>query len=823
MNLEENGTACVVCYSTRMAGNPKVTHQSTLSTASDVTCSSFQFNLGALPSIKYRDLMMRHLFRQVRDNILLGRSFNEKRYEKVLEACDLHSDIEAFPERDATEVGERGVLLSGGQRGRLAVARCLYSTAGAVFLDAPFASLDLRTANHMFRVGLLGLLRRRRRTVVLATDRPELIRAADYAVYVREGRIVTQGSPADVVSSHPELLSRAGSLSRPPSAMGGEEDEGLAADEVRTAMERWRFLRNAARASARLSIFAKQKKLRSSLGAKPNANLAEAAHHQQASRLLRRPTLTKRQSAALLRTARSQLRMNSSSQLNLCHDILLPSDECFDPRTASPGGRPGARRPQATSPLASGPPLPQAMFGGKRKTFARASSWSASKHTSTSTSASVAAASEPGRRHQLKSVGSSSSMLVRHMAAAVAGSSTTASSGPHPSPALSPTASFSSQRSPMGAGREFPARPSTRRKPPPLREFGRMRSFQHSLAAMRAKPLLTAVGGGSSGSLAMPPPAKHSSSEPEGFSLDLQPAPAHQMPLLSASRSPSRQSSYVGSPASMSLAPASVSLAAVHSRIMRLTSNSSAVSGVSGFSDDYREEEEEPDPDALLLTAEGEPGGLENREYGHILPSVYVAYLAAGGPALVATFLFLSVALQAVKVRMDFLLRDWSLSDNSRNTSYLGWYVSCSVVTLVLSCFANFAGQIMGARARTSLHCKMLRNLLRCPLDRFEACPTGRIINRFSYDMFVVDQKLPSSVQRLVLVSLICLSALAVNVMQSPWFIVFAVPALAVYWWLQHFYRATSRELQRLDSISRAPVLSHFSDSLGGLVTIRWV
>ena len=41
----------------------------------------------------------------------------------------------------------------------------------------------------------------------------------------------------------------------------------------------------------------------------------------------------------------------------------------------------------------------------------------------------------------------------------------------------------------------------------------------------------------------------------------------------------------------------------------------------------------------------------------------------------------------------------------------------------------------------------MLRKLVRCPLQLFEAYPIGRIINRFSYDMFVIDQKLPSSIQ----------------------------------------------------------------------------
>ena len=77
--------------------------------------------------------------------------------------------------------------------------------------------------------------------------------------------------------------------------------------------------------------------------------------------------------------------------------------------------------------------------------------------------------------------------------------------------------------------------------------------------------------------------------------------------------------------------------------------------------------------------------------------------------------------------------------------------------------------------------------------------------------------------------------------LQSPIFILCAVPITAAYWWVQHFYRCSSRELQvkliyfirmfkntvdsflpqRLDSLSRAPVFSHFSDTLTGLVTIR--
>ena len=56
---------------------------------------------------------------------------------------------------------------------------------------------------------------------------------------------------------------------------------------------------------------------------------------------------------------------------------------------------------------------------------------------------------------------------------------------------------------------------------------------------------------------------------------------------------------------------------------------------------------------------------------------------------------------------------------------------------------------------------------------------------------------------------------------QCPLFLVCILPIMAVYWWVQHFYRCSSRELQRLESLSRAPVFSHFSDTLAGLLTIR--
>lgn len=63
----------------------------------------------------------------LRDNILMGRPYDEERYAAVLEACALLPDLATLPAGDATEIGEKGVNLSGGQRHRVALARAVYS------------------------------------------------------------------------------------------------------------------------------------------------------------------------------------------------------------------------------------------------------------------------------------------------------------------------------------------------------------------------------------------------------------------------------------------------------------------------------------------------------------------------------------------------------------------------------------------------------------------------------------------------------------------------------------------------------------------------
>ena len=100
----------------------------------------FEWNMG--DSVAYVGQRPWIINGSIKENILMGRPFKEKRYKKVLIACDLEADINILPLKDDTEVGEDGILLSGGQRHRIAIARCLYSKASCTILDMPFSALD---------------------------------------------------------------------------------------------------------------------------------------------------------------------------------------------------------------------------------------------------------------------------------------------------------------------------------------------------------------------------------------------------------------------------------------------------------------------------------------------------------------------------------------------------------------------------------------------------------------------------------------------------------------------------------------------------------
>ncbi|KAI0768822.1 multidrug resistance-associated ABC transporter [Trametes elegans] len=158
----------------------------------------------------------------IRNNILFGAPFDEARYAKVIKQCALERDLSLFDAGDTTEVGEKGITLSGGQKARITLARAVYSSAEILLLDDVLAALDVHTGRWIVDECFMGDLVRGR-TVLLVSHNVALVRPiADFVVALgSDGRIASQGSFGNALLEDQELLSE----------LASEEDELKAARE----------------------------------------------------------------------------------------------------------------------------------------------------------------------------------------------------------------------------------------------------------------------------------------------------------------------------------------------------------------------------------------------------------------------------------------------------------------------------------------------------------------------------------------------------------------------------------------------------------------
>ncbi|XP_028903290.1 ATP-binding cassette sub-family C member 10 isoform X1 [Ornithorhynchus anatinus] len=136
-------------------------------------------------------------FATVRDNILFGKAMDTRLYQEVLEACALWDDLKILPAGDQTEVGEKGVTLSGGQRARIALARAVYQEKELYLLDDPLAAVDANVANHLLHKCILGILGHTTR--LLFTHRTEFLEQADLVLLLEGGRLVQAGPPSEIL------------------------------------------------------------------------------------------------------------------------------------------------------------------------------------------------------------------------------------------------------------------------------------------------------------------------------------------------------------------------------------------------------------------------------------------------------------------------------------------------------------------------------------------------------------------------------------------------------------------------------------------------
>lgn len=152
----------------------------------------------------------------VRENILFGKEYDEVWYNQVVDACALRADLDMLPSGDATEIGERGITISGGQKQRLNIARAIYFNSSLVLMDDPLSAVDAHVGRHIMDNAICGLLKGKCR--ILATHQLHVLSRCDRIILLDEGRIET-------VDTYDNLMSDSEVFQRLMATTAQEEDE----------------------------------------------------------------------------------------------------------------------------------------------------------------------------------------------------------------------------------------------------------------------------------------------------------------------------------------------------------------------------------------------------------------------------------------------------------------------------------------------------------------------------------------------------------------------------------------------------------------------
>ncbi|GAA6044266.1 hypothetical protein JCM8097_004322 [Rhodosporidiobolus ruineniae] len=172
----------------------------------------------------------------LKSNITFGHRFEPDFYDLVLEACALKDDLKMLPQGDETEVGEKGISLSGGQKARVALARAVYARADVYLLDDPLSAVDAHVGAHIFNrvIGPDGLLKDRAR--LLTTNAIPVCEQADELIFLRNGIILERSTYANAIQGTSDLSKLLLEFGRSNDSDGSDsEGEETSGDE--TAVE----------------------------------------------------------------------------------------------------------------------------------------------------------------------------------------------------------------------------------------------------------------------------------------------------------------------------------------------------------------------------------------------------------------------------------------------------------------------------------------------------------------------------------------------------------------------------------------------------------
>eukprot|EP00884_Botryococcus_braunii_P012469 jgi/Botrbrau1/21222/Bobra.39_2s0023.1 len=722
----------------------------------------------------------------LRDNILMGRPFEEGRYAAVLEACALLPDLATLQAGDATEIGEKGVNLSGGQRHRVALARAAYSGADVYLLDDPLSAVDAHVGRHLFTSCICGLLGGSTR--ILVTHQLQYLRAADEVIVLSGGGITHRGTYDDLCTAGVQFV-QFESIRSPPSgdACGhvsrSETGAGIESSPPSTSHESGTGNFSPSVASAAIGASPSGPSTSRTAPASFGGSLSCTAVPSDAAGPVERQgalaglAIYGTPPTKLSVPPRGAAKWESELSLESPATVLSPVSPEGSSSTWTPSGSPESSFAEDALPAGLFPLVEphQATHRAAPDTLL---------HCQDSMNLGSREREEP--------------------------SSSATDAGPAV-PQYSTAgddANVSQGTLETGSGRETLLRVSSRE--------------------------MWAAGVGSAKFCNGGPAVLIAVQEDETGEQPTSPSGATQCPTGGTLKSgPSEL--YKGRYPEVQAQDEPQS-----DERRRLLENSAPMGGPPGESQGWRTRRvAEPEgADGIENRGDGKRGRLivaEERAVGKVERDMYLAYLGAWGPMFVLPLAVagLVASERGCQVLQNWWLSVWSSATSSAtsssgaseagfsNSPYLAVYVLFGVLSLGLQ-GGRLTTMVVGSlTAAKRLHAQLLQHTLRLPMSFFDSQPLGRLLNRFARDTEAVDIKVPEALGSFITSLVNVLFSLLVVVAVSPLAVVAVVPLGVMYEYVRRRYVATSRELKRLDSIALSPIFSTFNETLQGLVTIR--
>ncbi|KAL9964378.1 hypothetical protein ACROYT_G028009 [Oculina patagonica] len=214
----------------------------------------------------------------------------------------------------------------------------------------------------------------------------------------------------------------------------------------------------------------------------------------------------------------------------------------------------------------------------------------------------------------------------------------------------------------------------------------------------------------------------------------------------------------------------------------------------------------------------------EKSETGRVKFAVFWAYAKSVKVSLAVGIVLFIVVAEIASVASGIWLARWSsanvTSDDERDM-YLGVYGGLGFLQALSVLISSLCLAVGSKIASRYLHQSILVNVMHSPMSFFETTPLGRIVNRFSKDISTIDDKVPMSLSSFLRTFCGVLGTIVAISFATPIFLAVILPLGLFYLFIQRIYVATSRQLKRIESVSRSPIFNNFFETINGASTIR--